>query len=182
MKITPTKIKEVLIIEPDIFEDSRGWLSEYYSKKKLTELGINLDFVQDNLSATKIKGTFRGLHFQNNPFSQTKLVSCLRGSILDVAVDIRKNSPTYKEWVAVVLSEENKKQLLVPRGFAHGYLSLVDNTLVQYKIDNAYNKESERIIRFNDPELGIILENNTPILSDKDANAPLLKDCDVNYL
>jgi dTDP-4-dehydrorhamnose 3,5-epimerase len=181
MTVTPTKIKDVLIIEPEVFEDSRGWFSEYYSKKGLKEFGINLDFVQDNLSSSKVKGTFRGLHIQKNPFSQTKLVSCLRGNILDIAVDVRKNSPTYKHWVSVELSEENKRQLLVPKGFAHGYLSLTDNTLVQYKIDSHYNKEAERIINVDDPEIGVVLGTDNIILSDKDRDAPSLKDCDIDF-
>jgi dTDP-4-dehydrorhamnose 3,5-epimerase len=145
----------------------------------LREFGINFDFVQDNLSCSGVKGTFRGLHLQNAPFTQTKLVSCLRGNILDVALDVRKDSPTYKQWISVELSEENKKQLLVSKGCAHGYLSLADNTLVQYKIDSDYNKGSERVIRVTDPEIGMVLGTDNLILSDKDKNAPSLKDCDI---
>ncbi len=181
MKITPTNIKDVLIIEPDIFEDERGWFTESYNKKKLAELGISANFVQDNHSFSKSKGTLRGLHFQNQPHPQAKFTRCTKGAVLDVAVDLRKNSPTYKKWVAVELTEKNKKQLLVPRGFAHGFITLTDNTEFQYKLDNYYNKESDRNIRFNDPDIGINWGNENPILSEKDKNAPFLKDSDVNF-
>ncbi len=180
MKITPTKIKDVLVIEPDVFEDNRGWFFESYNKKKLAEFGIYTDFIQDNYSFTKKTGTLRGLHFQNNPFAQAKLVSCTRGAVLDVAVDVRKNSPTYKQWVAIELSAENKKQLFVPIGFAHGFLTLTDNTEFQYKVDNHYDKGSERIIKFDDPDIGINWNNSNPILLERDSNAPLLKDCNIN--
>ncbi len=181
MKVTATKIKDVLIIEPEVFEDERGWFMESYSKKKLAELGVNADFVQDNHSFSKLKGTLRGLHFQNIPHPQAKLTTCTRGAVLDVAVDLRKNSPTYKKWVAVELTEKNKKQLLIPRGFAHGFITLTDNTEFQYKLDNYYNKESDRGIRFNDPEIGIDWGDENPMLSEKDRNAPFLKDSDANF-
>ena len=181
MKITPTTIKDVLVIEPDIFEDNRGWFIESYNKKKLEKFVVNINFIQDNLSFTKKKGTLRGLHFQNNPFSQSKLVSCIKGAVLDVVVDIRKNSKTYKKWFSIELTEENKKQLFIPRGFAHGFLTLTDDTVFQYKVDNDYNKQSERIFRFNDPEIGIIWGNKNPILLERDRNATFLKDCDINF-
>jgi len=181
MKITPTKIKDVLIIEPDIFEDARGWFVESYNKKKLKEAGINSDFVQDNHSFSKTKGTLRGLHFQNPPHPQAKLTTCTSGAVLDVAVDLRKNSPTYKKWVSVELTEKNKKQLFVPRGFAHGFITLTDNTEFQYKLDNFYDIKSDRNIRFDDPEIGINWGNGNPILSEKDRNAPFLKDSDANF-
>ncbi|OGI95622.1 dTDP-4-dehydrorhamnose 3,5-epimerase [Candidatus Nomurabacteria bacterium RIFCSPLOWO2_01_FULL_42_17] len=181
MKIIPTKIKDVLVIEPDVFEDHRGWFVEYYNKQKWADAGMNIDFIQDNVSFTKKSGTLRGLHFQNSPFSQAKLVSCIGGAVLDVVVDLRKNSPTYKKWFSIELTEENKKQLFIPRGFAHGFLSLTDNSMVEYKVDNSYNKQAERILRFNDPEIGISWGNNNPILLERDEKAPLLKDCDVNF-
>ena len=181
MKITPTKIKDVLVIEPDIFEDARGWFFESYNKKKLKEAGINSDFVQDNHSFSKTKGTLRGLHFQNPPHPQAKLTTCTSGAVLDVAVDLRKNSPTYKKWVSVELTEKNKKQLFVPRGFAHGFITLTDNTEFQYKLDNFYDIKSDRNIRFDDPEIGINWGNGNPILSEKDRNAPFLKDSDANF-
>lgn len=181
MKITPTKIKDVLIIEPDVFEDVRGWFIESYNKKGLEKFGIDIDFIQDNRSFSNTKGTLRGLHFQNSPHSQSKLVSCTRGAVLDVAVDLRKHSPTYKECVTIELTEENKKQIFIPKGFAHGFITLADNTEFQYKVDNHQHKESERRIRFDDPELGIRWGNENPILSEKDKNAPFLKDSDVNF-
>ena len=130
MNIVKTEIEEVLIIEPKIFGDHRGWFTETYSKQKFKELGINIDFIQDNQSFSAQKGTLRGLHFQLNSKAQTKLVRCTKGKVLDVAVDLRKGSPTYKKWVAVKLTEENKKQLLIPKGFAHGFLALTDNVEV----------------------------------------------------
>ncbi|OGI65831.1 dTDP-4-dehydrorhamnose 3,5-epimerase [Candidatus Nomurabacteria bacterium RIFCSPLOWO2_01_FULL_39_18] len=181
MKIIPAKIKGVLIIEPDIFEDNRGWFVASYNKKKLSEFGINTEFIQDNHSMSKTKGILRGLHFQNHPFSQAKLVYCTRGAVLDVVVDLRKNSPTYKKWLSTLLSEENKKLLFIPRGFAHGFITLTDNALFQYKVDNDYDKASERSIRFDDPEIGIDWGNANPLLIDRDRNAPLLKDCDINF-
>ena len=181
MKITPTNIKGVSIIELDIFEDARGWFTESYNKKNLAKHGINANFVQDNHSFSKLKGTLRGLHFQNLPHPQAKLTTCTRGAVLDVAVDLRKNSSTYKKWVSVELTEKNKKQLFVPRGFAHGFMTLTDNTEFQYKIDNYYDKESDKSIRFDDPEIGIDWGNENPILSEKDKNAPFLKDSNINF-
>ena len=181
MKITPTTIKEVLIIEPDIFEDHRGWFSETYSRKKLAELGLNIEFVQDNCSFSKTKGTLRGLHFQNKPRAQAKLVTCTRGAALDVAVDLRKGSPTYKKWVSIELTEANKRQLFVPKDFAHGILMLADNTEIRYKVDDYYDKELDRSIRFDDPEIGIVWGNNNPVLSEKDGDAPFLKNSDGNF-
>lgn len=136
-----------------MFGDHRGWFSETYSKVKFQELGIDYDFVQDNQSMSAQKGTLRGLHFQNNPKAQTKLIRCTKGAILDVAVDIRKSAPTYKQWVAVELTEENHKQLLIPKGFAHGFVTLTDDVEVQYKVDEYYAPDYDRSIRFDDPEL-----------------------------
>jgi dTDP-4-dehydrorhamnose 3,5-epimerase len=181
MRVTQTKIDGVVIIEPQVFSDIRGWFIESYNKKKLSEIGIEVDFVQSNYSFTKNKGTLRGLHFQNHPHAQSKLVRCVKGSILDVVVDLRKNSPTYKQWFSIELSEENKKQLFIPKGFAHGILTLTDNVEVHYKIDNHYNKESERFLRFNDVEININWGNDNPILIERDANAQFLKDCDINF-
>lgn len=181
MNITKTEISEVLIIEPKVFGDHRGWFAETYSSKKFKEMGIDIDFVQDNQSFSLHKGTLRGLHFQLNPMSQTKLVRCVRGRILDVAVDIRKGSPTYKKWVAVELTEENKKQLLIPKGFAHGYLTLTDNVEVQYKVDEYYSPECDRSIRYDDPEIGIDWGIKEFILSDKDLNASFLADSIINF-
>jgi dTDP-4-dehydrorhamnose 3,5-epimerase len=181
MKITPTTIEGVLIIEPDVFGDSRGWFFESYSKQKLKDAGIDIDFVQDNHSFSAIKGTLRGLHFQNAPHAQSKLIRCTRGVVLDVAVDLRKDSPTYKEWVSIELSAENKKQFFIPKGFAHGFLTLTDDVEFQYKVDDYYDKETDRSIRFDDPEIAVDWEYDQPILSDKDNNAPFLKDSDANF-
>lgn len=181
MNLVKTEIEEVLIIEPKVFGDHRGWFIETYSKEKFKELGIDIEFVQDNHSLSAQCGTLRGLHFQLDPKSQTKLVRCTKGEILDVAVDLRIGSPTFKKWVAVELSEENKKQLLVPKGFAHGFLTLTDDVEVQYKVDEYYSKENDRSIRFDDPEIGINWGIDNPILSDKDINASFLKDSDVNF-
>ena len=181
MNIIKTDIEDVLIIEPKVFGDYRGWFTETYSKEKFRELGIDIDFIQDNHSLSAQKGTLRGLHFQLNPKAQTKLVRCTKGKILDVAVDIREGSPTYKKWVAVELSEENKKQLLVPKGFAHGFITLTENVEVQYKVDEYYSPENDRSIRFDDPEIGVDWGIENPILSDKDLNAPMLSESDANF-
>lgn len=181
MKVTETDINDVLIIEPEVFGDDRGWFSESYNKEKFAKIGITVNFVQDNHSFSANKGTLRGLHFQNNPKSQAKLIRCTKGSVLDVAVDLRKSSTTYKKWVAVELSAENKKQLFIPKGFAHGFLTLSEDVEFQYKVDEYYSKEDDRSIRFDDPEIGIEWGNNMPILSDKDKAAPFLKDSDVNF-
>jgi len=182
MKIENTFINGLKIVSPDVFGDNRGWFFESYSERKFGENGINITFVQDNHSFSAKKGTLRGLHFQNDPMAQAKLVWCTRGALLDVAVDLRSDSPTYKKWFSIELTSENKKQLLIPRGFAHGFLTLVDNTEVQYKADNSYSKEHERSIRYDDPELsvdwGIMGEL---ILAEKDKNAPFLIDTDVAF-
>jgi len=181
MELIKTNLDGVYIIEPKVFGDHRGWFMETYSKHKFEQLGLNIVFVQDNHSFSAQKGTLRGLHFQLNPKAQTKLVRCTKGKILDVAVDIRKGSQTYKKWVAVELTEENKKQLFIPKGFAHGFLSLTDNVEVQYKVDEYYAPEYDRSIRFDDPEIGVDWGICNPILSEKDAKAPLLKDSDNNF-
>ena len=181
MNIIKTDIEDVLIIEPRVFGDHRGWFTETYSKEKFREFGIDIDFIQDNHSLSAQKGTLRGLHFQLNPKAQTKLVRCTKGKILDVAVDIRDGSPTYKKWVAVELTEDNRKQLLIPKGFAHGFLTLTDDVEVQYKVDKYYSPENDRSIRYDDPEIGVAWGIEDPILSEKDLNAPLLKDCSINF-
>ena len=181
MNIIRTKVEDVLIIEPKVFGDQRGWFTETYSKTKFQELGIDIEFVQDNHSMSAQKGTLRGLHFQTNPKAQSKLVRCTKGRILDVAVDLRKGSATYKKWVGVELSEENKNQLLIPKGFAHGFLTLTDDVEVQYKVDEYYAPECDRSIRFDDPEIGVNWGIEDPILSEKDLNAPLFKDSDVDF-
>jgi dTDP-4-dehydrorhamnose 3,5-epimerase len=147
----------------------------------MAEFGIDIEFIQDNHSMSAQKGTLRGLHFQKTPHAQTKLLRCTRGAITDVAVDIRKASPNYKKFVMVELSAENKKQIMIPKGFAHGFLTLTDDVEVQYKVDSYYAPESDRSIRFDDPEIGIPWGVPDPIVSEKDRNAPLLKDSDNNF-
>jgi len=181
MNILKTDIEGILIIEPSVFGDHRGWFTETYSKEKFNEFGIDIDFVQDNHSMSAQKGTLRGLHFQNNPMAQTKLVRCTKGKIFDVVVDLRKGSSTYKKWLGIELSEENKKQTLIPKGFAHGFLTLVDDVEVQYKVDEYYSPECDRSIRFDDPEIAVEWEIDKPIISEKDLKAPLLKDSDVDF-
>lgn len=183
MKVTKTELKDVYIIEPKVFGDNRGWFMESYSKEQFNKIGIHCDFVQDNHSFSALKGTLRGLHFQLNPKAQGKLVRCTKGAILDVAVDIRKGSPMYKKWVAVELSAENKKQLFIPKGFAHGFLTLTDDVEVQYKADEYYAPEYDGNILYNDPEIGIEWGGSEFILSEKDKKAPLLKDrTDLNFV
>ncbi|TPG40104.1 dTDP-4-dehydrorhamnose 3,5-epimerase [Flavobacterium pectinovorum] len=178
MRIEKTFIKDLLIVEPIVFEDERGYFFEAYSKTKFRDLGIDIKFVQDNQSYSK-KGTLRGLHYQNPPYAQTKLVRVLEGEIMDVAVDLRKDSPTYGKSFSVLLSAENKKQLLVPQGFAHGFSVLSDTASVMYKCDQFYNKESEGGIKFDDPSLsidwGISLEE--AIVSEKDQILPFIENC-----
>ncbi|MDI7744010.1 dTDP-4-dehydrorhamnose 3,5-epimerase [Lysinibacillus fusiformis] len=182
MKIVETYLEEVLVIEPKVFGDHRGWFMETYSDVKLSEAGIELNFVQDNHSFSASKGTLRGLHYQLDPKAQTKLVRCTRGSIFDVAVDIRKSSPTFGRWFGIELTAENKKQLLVPKGFAHAFMTLTDDVEVQYKVDEGYSPENDRGIIWNDPEIGIEWPINiTPILSEKDQKAPLLKEAENNF-
>ncbi len=182
MKAIKTDLPEVLIIEPQVFGDHRGYFMETYSKNALAELGITNEFVQDNQSFTAAKGTLRGLHFQNEPMAQAKLVRVTKGAVLDVAVDLRKGSPNYLKWVAVELTQENKRMLFLPRGFAHGFLTLTDNVEFVYKVDNYYSRECDRSIRFNDPAIGVEWGIEAPILSDKDQFAVLLQDSDCNFV
>jgi dTDP-4-dehydrorhamnose 3,5-epimerase len=181
LQIIKTDIPELLILEPKCFGDNRGWFMETYSLKTLKEVGITTEFVQDNQSMSEKKCTLRGLHFQNPPKAQTKLVRCTRGAILDVAVDIRRGSPTYLKWIAEELTAQNKRQLYIPKGFAHGFLTLDDDTEIQYKVDEYYAPECDRSIRYNDPEIGVNWGDIELILSQKDMNAPLLKDSDFNF-
>lgn len=176
MKITKTKLDGVVIIEPDAFGDNRGFFMESWNKKKMEEVGLYYDFVQDNHSKSTVKGTLRGIHFQKGDKAQAKLVRCVKGAVLDVAVDLRKNSPTFKQWIGVELSEENKKQLLIPRGFGHGFVTLTDDVEFLYKADNYYALEADAGIRWNDPDIGVDWCVENPILSEKDKNNPFLKD------
>jgi len=174
MKITKTKIEGLLIIEPIIHRDDRGYFFESWNKKLFENLGINIDFVQDNQSFSK-KNVIRGLHFQNPPYSQGKLVRVIKGSVLDVAVDIRKKSPTYGEYVSIELNEENNKIFWIPEGFAHGFSTLSDNTIFSYKCTGIYNKSSEGSLIWNDPDLKIDWKVKNPIVSHQDQNSQNLK-------
>lgn len=180
MNIIKTELEGVYIVEPQVFGDSRGWFMESYSKIKLPE--ITAEFVQDNHSFSTAKGVLRGIHFQNGEHAQAKLVRVSRGAVKDVAVDLRKGSPTYKKWVMVELSEDNKRQLFIPRGFGHGFVTLTDEVEFLYKADNYYDHGSDRSIRFDDPEIGVNWGIDNPTLSDKDKNAPLLKDSDCSFV
>ncbi len=178
MQFTRTAIPDVIIIEPQVHGDARGYFLETFRADKLEEfLGYKIDFCQDNESKSS-KGVLRGLHYQLAPHAQTKLVRVIQGSVLDVAVDIRKNSPTFGQHVAVELTAENKKQLLIPRGFAHGFVVLEENTIFAYKVDNYYSPECDRGIAFNDEALGIdwILDTNQLNLSAKDKIQPKLNE------
>ena len=178
MNLERTKINDVIVIKPRVFEDERGYFFENYKKPLLDEMGITIDFVQDNVSKSS-KGTLRGLHFQTQPAAQDKLVHCLVGKIYDVAVDIRPDSPTYKQWVGIELSDDNHYSLLVPKGFAHGFYVLSDTCIVSYKCSEVYSPEHDRSIRWDDPEFNIqwpLSDNQLPILSEKDKNAGFFTD------
>lgn len=173
MTIEKTVIEDLVIINPTVFPDERGYFFEAYNQAKFQDNGINYQFIQDNQSFSK-RGVIRGLHLQINPFAQAKLVRVLEGEILDVAVDLRKNSPTYGQHVSVVLSAENKKQLMVPHGFAHGFSVLSETASVLYKVDQVYHKDSERGIRYDDPILNIDwkVSPDEVIVSEKDLVLP----------
>ncbi|GAA5616040.1 dTDP-4-dehydrorhamnose 3,5-epimerase [Brucella anthropi] len=181
MQIRPLGLDGVFEISPRKFGDDRGFFSETYNAKSFAEAGIDLTFVQDNHSYSAAKGVVRGLHYQLPPFAQDKLVRVIRGAILDVAVDIRKSSPTFGKWVALEVSAEKWNQILVPKGFAHGFMTLVENTEVIYKVTDYYSPEHDRSIRFDDPAIGIDwpLPSSGVQLSDKDQKAPLFADAEV---
>ena len=168
MKLIDTEFPEVKIIVPALFEDSRGFFQESYNRRKFEELGISDDFVQDNHSFSKKRGTIRGLHFQSAPFSQSKLIRVAMGRILDIVVDIRKDSPYFGKYVEFELSEDNHKQVYIPKGFAHGFCTLTDNCHVVYKVDNYYSAENNCGIIWNDPDIGVDWPENNPVLSEQD--------------
>jgi dTDP-4-dehydrorhamnose 3,5-epimerase len=180
MEIIETKIRDLLIIKPTVFEDNRGYFFESYNKEKFLQQGIDQNFVQDNESKS-MKGVLRGLHFQTPPYAQGKLVRVMKGAVLDVAVDIRNGSPTYGQWASIELTESNKWMYWVPPGMAHGFVTLEDNTVFFYKCTNVYNKSSEGSLRWNDPDLNIDWGSVDPILSDKDKISPLFKDFDSPF-
>ncbi|MBI1286020.1 MAG: dTDP-4-dehydrorhamnose 3,5-epimerase [Flavobacteriales bacterium] len=175
MKLIKTAFEDLFVIESKVFGDHRGYFYEGYNRNVLEALGLTIDIAQTNISKSQA-GVVRGLHFQNPPFAQGKLIRVLKGAVLDVVVDIRKNSKTYGKHYSIELSEENAKALWVPPGFAHGFKTLADETLFYYDCTEVYNKDSEGSIRWNDPELNIDWGIEDPILSEKDEAAPLFKD------
>ena len=167
MEIIKIPLEGLLVIKPKIFGDDRGYFFESWSKQSFAKVGLDLDFVQDNQSLSS-KGVLRGLHFQNPPYAQGKLVRVIKGAVLDIAVDIRKDSPTYGQHFSVELSEKNKTIVWIPPGFAHGFVTIEDNTIVTYKCTEVYNKESEGALIWNDKDLNINWEVNDPLVSEKD--------------
>ncbi|CAM4522670.1 dTDP-4-dehydrorhamnose 3,5-epimerase [Paenibacillus typhae] len=181
MKVTSLHLQGAAILEPVVHGDNRGFFMESYNEEVMQKAGVNFQFIQDNQSLSAEVGVLRGLHYQLNPKAQTKLIRVLSGVIYDVIVDVRRSSPTFGQWVGVILSEYNKRQLLVPKGFAHGFCTLVPSTQVLYKVDEYYSPENDRGILWNDPSLGIDWPVARPVLSDKDKRHPLLKDAELNF-
>jgi dTDP-4-dehydrorhamnose 3,5-epimerase len=176
IQVVKTKFEGVLVIEAQAHEDERGIFVESYNEEVFRSHGIHARFMQDNHSISWTPRTLRGLHYQLEPKGQTKLVRVVSGAIFDVVVDIRRNSPTFGQWLGVMLSKSNRRQLIIPRGFAHGFCTMVPNTEVLYKVDEAYSPEHDRGILWNDPELNIEWPCVNPILSEKDRKQPLLRD------
>jgi dTDP-4-dehydrorhamnose 3,5-epimerase len=181
MKIHKTEFPDLLVIEPDVFGDERGYFFESYNKAKFELNGLDLNFVQDNFSKS-VQGTIRGLHFQINPFAQGKLCQVIKGEVLDVAVDLRFNSPTFGKHFSLKLSEQNHLQLWIPEGFAHGFSVLSEEAIFHYKCTNFYNKESERVIIYNDSDLGIEWLVENPIVSEKDKTGMFFKDLQKYFI
>lgn len=181
LKITELELAGVKIIEPTYFEDFRGYYCETYSSRTMKQYGLEPVFVQDNHSLSLKKGIIRGIHFQINPKPQMKLVRCTRGHIMDFVVDLKRDSPTFKKWVSVELSEENRKQIWIPNGYGHAFITLTDNCEVQYKVDEWYYPEYDRAIIWNDPDIAIDWGTDSPIISEKDTKAPTLAQSDVNF-
>ena len=190
ISVIETSIKDLVIVEPAVFGDSRGWFYEAYSERDYNAAGLTYRFVQDNRSFSAAKGTLRGIHFQRGGSAQAKLVWAGKGEVLDVAVDLRAGSPTYLKWEAVVLTDENKRQFMIPRGFGHAFLTLTDDVEFCYKADNFYDAAADGGIRFDDPQIGIdwgayfegYADGAGLILSDKDRSAPLAKDADTGFV
>lgn len=181
MQIEPTALPEVQILTPHRHGDARGWFAETWNAARMAEIGFDLAFVQDNHSFSARRGTLRGLHYQSPPHAQDKLVRCTRGAILDVTVDFRVGSPRFGQWITVTLSAEEGRQILIPKGFLHGFLTLTDDCDVQYKCTDFYSPGHDGAVRWDDPQIGIDWGTRTPILSDKDANAPLLADVESPF-
>lgn len=181
MNVISLKLEGAKVLEPVVHDDNRGFFMESYNEEIMQNAEVNYKFIQDNQSLSAEVGVLRGLHYQLNPKAQTKLIRVLSGAIYDVILDVRRNSPTFGQWVGVILSEYNKRQLLVPKGFAHGFCTLVPNTQVLYKVDEYYSPEHDRGILWSDPALGIDWPATNPVLSDKDQRLPLLKDAELNF-
>jgi len=185
MKIENTPIEGLVVIHSDVFGDHRGWFTESYNEQKYIELGISTRFVQDNHSYSKEKGTLRGLHFQTGEFSQTKLVRCVKGKLFDLCVDLRKDSPTYLQFYGLELSDTNNLQLYIPKGFAHGFVTLCDDVEIMYKVDAYYSKEHDSGIRYDDPSLNIDWKKcvgiDSFILSNKDKNLKYLSELTLEF-
>lgn len=182
MKILKTNLQDVKLLETTVFGDHRGFFTESYTKDKFHKVGITNDFIQDNHSLSTEPGTIRGMHYQLAPKAQTKLLRVTTGIIYDVLVDMRKGSPTYGKWEGYILSEFNHRQLLVPKGFAHGFCTLTRDVNVQYKVDELYSPEHDRGIAFDDPEIGISWPMSVTILSEKDQKHPSLKESENNFV
>ncbi|MBF7136444.1 MULTISPECIES: dTDP-4-dehydrorhamnose 3,5-epimerase [Lactobacillaceae] len=182
LKVTTTKLQDVKIIEPAVFGDSRGFFTETYSDRDFKEAGINFDFIQDNQSLSSEAGVLRGLHFQRGKAAQTKLIRVVTGAVLDLIVDVRKGSPTYKQWEGYIISASNHRQLLVPKGFAHGFVTLTNDVNFLYKCDNYYDAEADGGFSFKTPELGIQwpIDFDQAITSEKDANQPTFTEFEKN--
>ena len=178
LTVNPMAIPDVKLITPKRFGDDRGFFSETYNRARFAEAGIDIDFIQDNHSSSSLVGTVRGLHYQSPPFAQTKLVRVLRGEIIDIAVDVRKGSPTFGKSVRAKLSAENGMQILVPKGFLHGFATLVPNTEIAYKVDNYYSAECDGSVAWNDPDLDLDwgIDTSAAIVSEKDAFAPVFSE------
>lgn len=176
-----TAIPEVVVLTPRVFPDDRGFFYETYSERALAEVSIDFQAKQENHIMNARPGVIRGLHFQNDPHAQAKLVRCIKGSVDDVAVDLREGSPTYLQWVMVELSEENRKQLYIPKGFAHGVISRTEYSEIQYVVDEGYAPEVDRSIRYDDPRIGVQWNEANPVLSAKDQNAPSFEESDCNF-
>ena len=182
MEKIETKIAGAYILEPKVFGDNRGYFMETYSQRAFEALGLTGIFVQDNQSYTARKGTLRGIHFQNDPMSQCKVVRVTQGTVRDFAIDLRKGSPTYLNWLFVELSEENKRQFYIPKGCGHGFVTVTDDVEFCYKVDAPYSPSCDRSIRFDDPMLNVDWGVDEPILSEKDTKAPLYADSDCNFV
>jgi len=182
MQIKQTDFNGLYVLEPTVHGDARGWFAETYNAEALRAHGIDIEFVQDNQSYSASARTLRGLHYQLAPYAQTKLIRCTRGKIFDVVVDLRKDEPTFKKWFGIELNADNYLQLLIPQGFAHGFLTLSSDVEVQYKVDAYYAQAADRSLLWNDASIGIEWPlDGEPMLSDKDANAPALAEAEYNF-